>query len=159
MPRTQSTVYNTDPSQLLRMMEDSMDSTCLWTDRDFASILRHQMAASVVEDLGAMGLTNDLDCEALSRRDIRTFGDLLHHEEPPVEWLIAVKDFAKKPMDDPDRGVPKDVAMVLYFGSIVVAQRKCSKRITQLAAKAAREGVEWVLRREWLDEGTRGLFE
>ena len=89
----------------------------------------------------------------------QTFAEVLHTPSPDAAALVSLKLFAKRLMDDPRRLLPEDVALVLYYASIVAALIRCRKRITELSDAELREGIGWALQRRWLDERTRGLFE
>jgi len=88
-----------------------------------------------------------------------TFGDLLHHPQPPLEMLQRVKRFAKACKVKAEGPLPPEVATVLYFASIVVALLRCEARISELDNKAIRTGTEWALAQTWLDQPTRSIFE
>jgi hypothetical protein len=89
---------------------------------------------------------------------IKTFRDLLRHSHPPVELLELTKRFAKRCRSCPDSPLPDEVATVLYFLAIVVAQTKCRARISGLDGEALRHGLDWALGQSWLDADIRRLL-
>jgi hypothetical protein len=89
---------------------------------------------------------------------IRSFADLLHHPCPPIALLTLTKRFAKINYNRADAVMPKEIAGVLYFSSILVALIRCGQRITELDDRALAEGVQWALNRPWLDDPTRQLL-
>ena len=136
-----------------------VEDEALWTARDLAAILAHQLAAPLETDLGRR--------EAISpgRRDapdvwpaIRTFGELFDHPSPPVELLERTKRFAKTARSQPDGPLPDEVATVLYLAAIATARRKCGRSISQLDEAALRHALEWALAQPWLAASLRELF-
>ena len=147
--------------RLAPLMRTRADAAAAWGEGDWAAMLRHQMAAAIRPDVGAGsaalirfagtagGSANLLD---------RSFGELLHHADPPPAALELVKEFAKAARDDPDGPLPAEVAAVLYYASILVARARCGRRISALPDEALRRGAERVLAGTWIDERTRSLF-
>ena len=115
-----------------------------WDARDLGAVLRHQLAAPLPPGTAAA--------------PIETFDQLLHHGSPPVALLESVKDFSKAARQDPEAGLPKEVAAVVYFAAIVVARRRCGARISKLSDGELRAGIDWALAQAWMDPVTRGLF-
>ena len=52
---------------------------------------------------------------------LKSFGDLLHHPNPPLELLRLTKDFAKACRLSRSGPLPREIATLLYFASIIVA--------------------------------------
>jgi len=155
-------VDNSEPGALAEMLAVDAATMRLWESEELAAMLRHQLAAPLELDLSDMGTASVEDVARLSQapeRSIRTFGDLLSHPAPPVGLLIFVKDFAKANRQDPDSALPKEIAAVLYFASILVAQQRCERRISKLDEEKVRAGAKWVLEQPWVDPTTRKLFE
>jgi hypothetical protein len=88
-----------------------------------------------------------------------TFANLLQHPKPHLAMLQRVKRFAKACRNDPHGPLPQEVATVLYFASLVAALLRHQQRITSLDDAALRQGVEWVLAQQWIDDSTRSLFQ
>jgi len=153
---------NSEPRALADMLAIDQEALHLWEPQELAGRLRHQLAAPLEVDLTDAGTASIEDVTRLSQspeRSIRTFGDLLHHRAPPIQLLTFVKDFAKASRQDAASALPKEIAAVLYFGAIVVAQRRCGRGISKLSDEEVRAGVEWVLAQPWVDPGVQELFE
>jgi hypothetical protein len=153
---------NSEPGALADMLAIDQEAMRLWEPEELAGLLRHQLAAPLEFDLTDAGTASIEDVTRFSQspeRSIRTFGDLLHHPAPPIQLLTFVKDFAKANRQDPAAALPNEIAAVLYFGSIVVAQQRCGRRISRLDEDKVRAGVQWVLERPWIDPATRNLFQ
>jgi hypothetical protein len=153
---------SSQPGALAALMALDGAAGRLWEPGELSAILRHQLAAPLEMDLAMAGLTTAEKVSPASAPPgdpIRSFGDLLHHRDPPIELLVLVKDFAKAARQDPSVGLPGEVAGILYFASIVVARRRWAKRITRLDDEEVEDGVRWALAEPWVDEATRSLFE
>ncbi len=138
--------------------------TRLWRDDELQSICRHQLAAPIEFDLDslplrpAQGKQVAMTCAAQNLL-IRSFADLLHHPHPPVELLEMIRQYAKACRADPEGALPPEVASVLYYAAILVAQMRCQTRIGSLGDDALKAGTRKLLSYAWLDQPMRGLFE
>jgi hypothetical protein len=157
------TADNSQPGALAAMLAVDEAAARLWEPQELAGILRHQLAAPLGFDLAS---ANPASAEQVSRLSqsaqpalIHTFSDLLHHPAPPIQLLVLAKDFAKTSRQDPHSPLPQEIAAVIYFAAIAVAQRLYGKRITALGEGAVREGIDWVLAQPWVDGKTRSLFQ
>lgn len=162
MKRKHHSILDSDPGRLASLMDMDDGAGRLWSEDELAAILRHQMSAPLQVDLGGLqkGLPGRLQTLAAAKGLLlRSFGDLLHHPNPPVELLILTKDFAKACRISADSPIPREIATLLYFASIAVARLRCGRRITALTDAAVRKGLDWALGRPWLDEATRSLCE
>lgn len=115
-------------------------------------------------------LLRDLRCECeedrriifeltTARHDgIATFADLLHHPKPPLELLLAAKEYAK--LSFRERGSPllPEVAVLVYYGTISAALVKLATRISSLSDDELRGGLNEGIRQPWVDARTRALF-
>ncbi|MAE68014.1 MAG: hypothetical protein CMJ18_27500 [Phycisphaeraceae bacterium] len=145
----------TQAADLARMLTVDPVDAVVWQPQDLSAILRDQMGQSVTVDLAAAGLNPPGRDRAA--RPIDTFADLLHHARPPIDLLRRIKHFAKLNHAHPTT-LPRDVASVLYFASIVVARRRCGTWITDLAETDLRAGIRWATQQTWVDERTRALL-
>lgn len=68
------------------------------------------------------------------------------------------KDFAKASSIHPDSPLPRDVARLLYFASIVVALLRCGEHISELNEESLRDGVASLIDQPWVNEQIRSLF-
>ena len=152
-------------SGLASMFEAARVPARLWRSDELSAVLRHQLAAPLVMDLSTLrGVTSE-QVKRLAGGgggadpSIHTFHDLLRHPNPPVELLELTKRFAKLARrTQASIAVPAEVAGVLYFASILVAQMRCGVRISNLSDEQLSEGVHWVLAQVWIDPATRALF-
>ena len=153
-----------DGGALASMFDAAGIPARLWRSEDLSVVLRHQLAAPVVVDLSTLRGVGAEQVELLARGGaadppICTFHDLLYHPRPPVELLALAKRFAKLARRAHGSiAMPAEVAGVLYFASIFVAQTRCGVRISNLSDEHLREGVQWVLGQPWIDRATRALF-
>ena len=151
-------------SGLASMFDAARVPPRLWRSDELSAVLRHQLAAPLVMDLSTLrGVTAEhvkhLAAGGGADPSIHTFHDLLRHPDPPVELLELTKRFAKLARrTQASIAVPAEVAGVLYFASILVAQTRCGVRISNLSDEQLSEGVQWVLAQVWIDPPTRALF-
>ena len=147
---------------LARLIDLSAARSQVWKPEELGAVLGHQLSAPVEFDLGGLdqGMPRKLGTLASAEGLLlKSFDDLLHHPNPPVELLELTKEFAKSHKNHPDSPLPWEVATLLYFGSIVVAMMRCNTRITELDDGALRSGVAWAIEQPWVDQRTRSLFE
>jgi len=130
-----------------------------WCDEELGDILRHQLRAPLLFDLGRESDGWAREAGRTSAAPLNNFGDLLRHPSPPLELLRLTKEFAKTIDQRPDSLVPSPVATTLYYAAIIVALLRHGQWITDLDADALRLGVNWVLKLVWLDPDVRALFE
>ena len=134
-----------------------------WLQAELGAVLRHQLTARVDFDLGtSVGVACPSAAppdEVLRPARSFTFAELLHDPAPPLDVLRRTKTLAKACRNDPNGPIPREVATVLYFASILVALMRCGQRITHLDDAGLRDGIEWILAQSWVDTATRGLFE
>ncbi|HWE01529.1 MAG TPA: hypothetical protein VG326_03900 [Tepidisphaeraceae bacterium] len=132
-----------------------------WPEEELGAVMRHQLSSPVQFDLQALPGPSADRLEALCAAEglvIKSFNDLLFHPHPPIELLEMTKRFAKATHGHPDAIVPKDVALLLYYSSIMVALTRCGKRITGLSDHDLALGIRWALDRTWIDEPTRRML-
>lgn len=153
-------VLDSDPKQLASLFDDDDIGERIWKPDELAAILRHQMTAPLQVDLarldGAAGALRDAaESKGLL---LKSFGDLLQHPHPPVALLKLMKDFGKACRISPAGAIPREIASVIYFASIIAAMARCSRRISRLDRADLRRAVEWALDQPWLDGALRTLF-
>jgi len=157
---SQRSTFDADPRRLAPLMDLKPEAAKLWEEKEFASVLRHQLSAPFEPDL------LDFMKDPVDRRTVtgaepnsfKTYADLLMHPNPSVDLLEAMKDFAKACRTGSKSALPKEVATVLYYASLAAALVRCGKRITTLTDRSLREGVDWACAQPWLEESLRGLF-
>jgi hypothetical protein len=160
MNAAEKIVLETDPKHLASLIGDDEVGERIWKPDELASILRHQMTAPLQVDLAGVGGAAGQLKEAAESRGLllRSFGDLLQHQQPPVALLKLMKDFGKACRLSPESTVPREISSVIYFASIIVAMTRCSRRITKLDNEALRDAVKWALEQTWLDDVMRAVF-
>jgi len=144
---------------LARLLTITAGSDAGWGDDDLGDILAHQLRMPLLAASGGApspGVTSRSGSG--SQVSFVTFSDALLDPAPELPLLERIKDFAKDCRMNPDSTLPAEVAMILYFGSIVAARLRCGATITSMDDDALRNGVRWVLNRPWLDHGLRPLF-
>ena len=146
-------------SNLLSRLMQSELAPPEWARREFGDILKHQLAAPLIFDLGSV-LGNQIDgALELERREIRNFGDLLRHPKPPLPLLRLAKDFAKASDHGNEALLPSEIATVLYFACLAAARVRLRIQISELDDEALLKGIRWCASQQWLDSDTRTLFD
>ena len=154
-------ISDSDPGLLAKMMGLDAEVARVWRPEELAAILRHQLSAPVEFDLPGLGPGAARKLKFLSSAQgllVKSFADLFHHPHPPVDLLELTKQFAKAHIDRSDSALPREIALVLYYGSIAVALLRCGQRITELDDSSLCNGIKWAIGQPWVDESTRGLF-
>ncbi len=127
-----------------------------WKDADLAAMLSHQLATPLEHDLAVLGADAGEMLKRIlaeSNQTLRSFGDVLASERPPLELLTMIKDYVR--MGCRDAQLPHEVSTVLYFASIVAAEACHRTHITQLSMKEVIEGARWALGLRWIGAGLR----
>lgn len=136
------------------------ESFTLWSAAELASILRHQLAAPLLFDLKREAGFDTVHLQQLAvGANIVTFADLLHHPQPPLELLVATKQFAKSSQHHPEAPLPPQIISVLYFTAIFLAHVRCQSRISTLSHENCLAGINWCVSQPWLDDATRKMLE
>lgn len=133
----------------------------VWPSLGLNNLLRCALQSRLLQQLRFRSFEERRAVERLlasAHPAIRTFGDLLHHSEPPVELLLAAKEFAKASFRAPGSPIPPDIASLLYYGTIVQALVRRGRWITSLRPDELREALTVVLRQPWVDVRTRELI-
>ncbi len=164
MSESADEVFNSEPERLAEFFKLGARPQRLWRSDELDAILRHQLAAPVFFDLEAFEPEKAAQLRAALAGEgttgpIQSFSDLLHLWHPPLELLRLTKDFAKSHLGHLDATLPREVATVLYYASILVARMRCAEFLTRLNEEALLKGVRWVLDQPWLDPETRALFQ
>ncbi len=112
---------NLTPKQLAQLLD--LGRMPDWSAGESAEILRHQLAAPLLPDLGRVpgGEASRLEALVRGRRGAESFERQLTFISPSVEILTAIKHFGRHFREvngDPLRGMP---ATVLYYGAIAAA--------------------------------------
>jgi hypothetical protein len=133
-----------------------------WSDEELADVLRHQLDAPLLFDLGRVEQAQLQQLHKLvvgaSQPPIVSFRDLLRHLAPPLELLHATKDFAKASSCDLESPVPTPVAMALYYAAIATALLRHGARLTTMDDASLLKGLAWVVAQPWVDPEIRLLL-
>jgi len=132
-----------------------------WRPDELGTILRHQLDARLDLDLkGLPGLLGEPLPAAMAAAQVppHSYREILGQAATPIEVLRTAKEFFKLCRNHPRSPLPPEVAMVLYFACIAVAQVRHGQRITQMDEESLRKGIAWALQRPWVDEQTRGVL-
>jgi hypothetical protein len=154
-------VFKSRANKLASLLASGGEPSRVGRPGELAAIFRHQLAAPMAVDLRACDARTALRLRHLGETPglaLNTFGDLFHHPAPVLELLNLVKDFAKANVDQPESGLPGEIATALYYTSIAAALVRLDTRITQLPDAALQTGLQQTLAQSWLDDQTRALL-
>ena len=157
-------LYNSDPHQLASLLDVesvASDVSNAWLPEELASILRHQLAVPLADDMGDRVLSLDRELESAGKYHglaSQTYGRLVREPDPPIEALHLVKQFAKSGRAQRGALLPPEVATVLYYISIIVAQDRCDARITSLGDATVAEGRRWMLAQPWISGEIKAMI-
>ena len=155
------TIFDTAPGDAAKLLSEALDGDKTWSDDELASVLRHQLSATLRSDLfeslpeEAVAVDSIAEHKSLIEGSYR---ELLSHTDPPVALLRVVKDFAKMCRSRNKGLIPRDIATVLYYAAIAAARVQLGERITSIPDESLKEGLDWALARPWLDGHLRALF-
>ena len=155
VPPSDDTSLDARLAELLAMDPDAPEK---WTEEDLAAMWQHLLRTPLSVELGRISTA----MEAIRRWEMvtglheATFADLLHHENPPVELLKAVKQFGKS-VCGWQRGFPAEIAQAAYLIAIKVADVRCGERISMLERESLSDGLMWLSSQRWVDEQSRRI--
>lgn len=129
-----------------------------WREEDLAAILLGQLRQPLSQLFRQMLGERAASVLALAGVETGTLEDLLHAPSPSPQLLQLAKDYAKSAPRHPTDAVPRDVAKVLYFAAISVAQRH-GHRISALPHADVCDGIEWACRLTWVDRRTKAALK
>jgi len=153
---------STSADRLAHLLQMSEGSHVLWEAEELAALFRHQMQSPIEADLATVSPTAASRARMVASACdpcVKSFADLFDHPRPPLELLRLTKQFAKVHHNDPDTGLPAEIALVLYYASIAAALARCDKRASKLDDRALIEGFTWGRDQKWIDEPMRRLFQ
>lgn len=148
-------------TRLKRMVDATTTEPTTWTADDLRAMLEHQLSVPLATDLVPVvdEAEATLSMEATHAELPQHFGELLSQPHPPLAPLRLMKDFCKNLLKAEDQQMPRDLLNVLYYAAILAALVKRDTRISQLDVASLRKGCAWCLKRDWLTDGLRDLFE
>lgn len=124
-----------------------------WSDEDLAAMFRHQLKASLANELLA-GHWVDPAALAEAGKDA-CFGDVF---SVPVNVgvLEAIKRYAKGVRPESALPANEQVRRALYFATLAIAWVHYGVKLTTLNDAELQAGWRWCLSRSWLIEPVRG---
>lgn len=149
-------VFQSKPERLARMLDQHWGDARNWETDELHAILQHQLAAPLAVDLSTHGSV--LSLAGRPGAESITFGQLLRDRRPPLDLLQGVKEFAKAHLRQHDGSLPREVAKVLYLGSVLVACLRWDARISSLSDAKMRSGLDWAIEQPWLEPWLVDLF-
>lgn len=141
-------------SSLMLLRESTPE---VWAPDDLAAMLSHQLEAPLI-----FVLAPDMDDGTAGQQPRSSaprpasFADLFSDPNPPLDLLKLTKQFAKEAMENPDRGLPRDVAFAIYYLAIGMAAQRLGERISSLSDVEMLQGLRWCLDQDWLRAPVRG---
>jgi hypothetical protein len=124
------------------------DDRLIWPAEQLQAFLQFQLGARLCAT----------QWSTLGDLPLETYGDLLHHPRPLLALLIQTKDQAKRHYSDHDSYLPPEIWLLVYYGCILAAELRCSRRISRLPDSELIASINWALRQPWLGTSTRRLF-
>jgi len=161
-------IHESSPGRLAELLRRPGDAPePAWSVDELAEVFRHQLAVPVEEELDR-GDAPHGDAPPRAAEPPRprksgprrkTFADLLHRPNPPLDLLRKVKDYAKAARNNPRGPLPAEIATALYFGVIASALVHRGQRLTSLVDQRLFRGLRWMIGQTWLDDATRDLAQ
>jgi hypothetical protein len=155
-------VFKSRPKALASLLGARGEHDRLWRPEELAAIFRHQLSAPVMVDLGGFDPGAAVQLKIVTEAQgllLKSFAELFEHPAPPLELLVAAKNFAKLNLDHPESYLPSEIAAAIYYTSIAAALVRLNERITQLPDADVRRGLLWVRGQDWVDGKTRALLD
>lgn len=149
-------LLNPEPIIALFTSDDPMQ--CIWSERDWPGLWRHQLRASLLSELRAIDPTWGLGIDTLCSRQnppIATFGELFASDTPPLAALDLVKQYAKHHLDEVRYELPRSIASAVYLMALLSAIARCGKNISSMDESKIREQGRQMLALGWLDAETK----
>jgi hypothetical protein len=146
------------PERLAELFDCELVTQSLWSETEFAAILRHLMEVPLRASFGDFtpsGWTQQSETGVAWAE--MTCLEVFSASRPPLAVLVGIKEFAKMCRDNPAGPLPPEIATVVYFASIAVALLRCGIMITTLERTELLKGLSWTIGRPWLDAKTHSL--
>lgn len=162
MEPSNHTIFLSGPAGLARLLAQDQTKQPVWAPEEMRAMWQHQLSAPIEADLSTVQSRGS----SLLRRApeaepflAKTFGQLLHHRQPPLPLLKLTKEFAKQTIQDAEDPQLKEIAAALYYTSYAAALVRCGERLGGMNEPELRGGFEWALGRTWMDEATKALMQ
>ncbi len=154
------TVFFTRTEGLARLLAVDDTAAAVWAPAEMEAMWRHQLAAPIEADLYD---NQNLESKSRQSPEMQAFGeksfhDLLHHPQPPLELLKLAKDFAKQILAHSEDPQLTEVARALYYASYAAALIRWQQPIGRMGNERLERGFEWSLKQPWLDSQTKKLI-
>jgi hypothetical protein len=144
----------TDPfshtTRLAKLIDLDPSPTSVWDHSEFAQILKHQLGAKIRTDLKNSPFARDAGLPESPLLADLTFGEALTGDSPCIEILVLIKDFGKSHWHSKNSGLPKEIAMVLYYSALASALNHGHGLITKLPPESLLKGFQWAMEQEWV---------
>lgn len=132
--------------------------TVSWNERDLAALLQHQL--NLPWDHPALGgpTPGRLASDVEETQPRSTLLQLFSAANPSVAALRQVKDLCKAATQSPEPAIPKELALLLYYVAIGVAQLRTGESISSSSGDAIAEGILRVLVIPWCPPELRRML-
>ncbi len=138
------------PTRLAKLIDLNPSRTKVWNDSEFEAILKHQLGVKILSDLMNSPFARDAGLPEAPPLADSTFGEALTGNSPCIEVLALIKDFGKAHWHSKNSGLPKEIAMVLYYAAIASALNHGHGLITKLPPESLLKGFQWAMEQEWV---------
>ena len=146
-----------NPAFLKTFLNLREDDGLLWEEGDLKPIWEAVLEAPLDQELRDSMPSAAEILDDLGNRVPHSFGECFLDPNPSVELLKLVKEFAKIQGARAEGLLPREVCLVLYYVCIHLTSRK-NVSITELDKAAIQDAVQWVLKQNWVDAGTKRLL-
>ena len=157
-------VFRSSAEQLAKIINLDEATPDAWSEEDLAAMLRHQLEAPLQFDLSSVEMTGrqaksrDETLTGAAKERIKSFEDLLFHQEPPLELLKLSKEFFKRRLRQCKKDSPEwNVAYLFYLLSILAAGDRI-EQISALTPSELRKAIDWALERKGIEDKTKRLI-
>lgn len=132
--------------------------TATWSNQDLVSLLQHQLRLPWDDLVLETRTPNDMEASADRTRPSIALSELFSCTNPSVTSLRQVKDLCKAVAQSTEPAIPKEVALVLYYAAIGVAQLRAGEFISSSSREAIAEGLLRVLVFPWCPPDLRRML-
>jgi hypothetical protein len=156
----ESNSHLVNPTAVLAMLNVSEDSPYDCPKQELAAVLHHELQAPLPLALGNYAAEARTALKEYSNNgsDSESLQTLLLQPQPLPGILKVIKRFAKScSLEGTQDGLPREIALLLYFLSIALARTRCQTRLSDLPDEAVVHGLTWMLGQSWVDEPIRSL--
>ena len=143
---TEPNVRSTDPQKLSRLWQCDTDALTTWQPDELASIFKHLLAPPLVDELGTIApqLAESLQQPGTAPGETpETFGDLLHHAQPPLDVLKLIKEYCKRADGDESlRSTLAAACNLAHARSVGASTEQPIHKVAVLVTPPLRQAVE-----------------